>query len=119
MKGIKFEEFVKLSIDSTKYDEECLNNFRKFYNYFYSLDNLEEKHVQYYNISGLGGRSVHIPSLIDYVNLKSVYTKLNKERFNYVKWHKIYKKNYNNIELQHDSLTKLDTLYGVYIPKKY
>ncbi len=112
-----FDEFVKLQIDTTKFDRECLNNFHNFYNYFYSLDNLEEKYLEYYNIIGLAGRSADLPLLIEKVNLRAVYTIIQGEKFNYSTWHKIYKVNFEIIDKQYDSLSILDTLYRRYIPK--
>ncbi|OGU58038.1 MAG: hypothetical protein A2X64_00450 [Ignavibacteria bacterium GWF2_33_9] len=117
LKKQPFEKFEKLQIDSTKYSKECLEGYHNFYNYFCSLDILEEKYLEYYHIIGLAGINAELPFLIDKVNLKAIYSKILGERFNYVKWHKIYKDNYKIIDKQHDSLSYLDTLYGIYIPK--
>lgn len=113
-----FDEFEKLQIDTTKFDNECLNDFQKFYNYFYSLDKIEDKYLQYYHIKGLAGRSADLPMLIEKVNLRSVYSIVQGEKFNYSTWHKIYKVNFEIIDKQYDSLSTLDTLYGMYIPKE-
>ncbi len=112
-----FEEFVKLKIDTTKYDKECLDGYHKFYNYFYSLNSLEEKYLEYYNILGTAGTGADLPFLMDKINLKAIYSILQGEKINISKWYKIQIYYSKIIDQENDSLSSLDTLFGVYIPE--